>query len=129
MGLPHPHDKYDTESAGRLVTLGLEKVESVIPEILEWIQDVNWPVATVFIPFLVDAGASLAPFVQPIFSANDAIWTFNVLNVVVSQSPALARELSGELERLADNPTVSGQLEGVSDRAREILANSGRNTW
>jgi len=124
-GLPLPHDKYDTRRAAELVRLEWEEVEPSIPAILEWLQDINWPVATVFIPFLVDAGARLAPFVRPILSADDAIWTLNVLNVVVSQSPALASELSGELERLADNPTASEQLEGASDRAREILGRRG----
>ena len=63
----------------------------------------------------------LAPFIRPIFAADDAIWTLNILQVVVSQSPELASELSGELERLAYSPTAAEQLEGASDLARQIL--------
>jgi hypothetical protein len=119
--LPLPRDKYDTRSAAELVTLGWNKVERAIPEILEWLRDINWPVATIFVPFFVDAGVRLAPFIRPIFAADDAIWTFNILHEVVSQSPALASELSGELERLAYSPTVAERLEGVSHLARQIL--------
>ena len=117
-----PRDKYDTRNAMALVTLGWHKVECVAPQILEWLQDINWPVASIFRPFLVDAGARLAPFIRPIFAADDAIWTFNILQAVVSQSSALATELSCELERLVNSPTLAEQLEGASDEARQILA-------
>lgn len=117
-----PRDKYDTESATALVCLGWHRVERVVPQILEWLQDINWPVATIFRPFLIDAGARLAPFIRPIFATDDAVWTFNILQAVVSQSPALTAELSCELERLANSPALVEQLEGVSDVARQILA-------
>lgn len=116
-----PRDKHDTRSAAELVTLGWNKVEPVIPEILAWLQDINWPVATIFVPFFVDAGVRLAPFIRLIFAADDAIWTLNILQAVVSQSPELASELSGELERLAYCPTAAERLEGASDLARQIL--------
>jgi len=116
-----PRDKHDKRSAAALVALGWNKVEQAIPEILEWLQDINWPVVPILVPFFVDAGVRLAPFIRPIFAADDAIWTQNILQVVVSQSPELASELSGELERLAYSPTAAEQLEGASDLARQIL--------
>jgi hypothetical protein len=51
-----PRDKHDTDSAAALVSLGWEAVLPVVPEIMEWVQDSNWPVARVFSPFLVEAG-------------------------------------------------------------------------
>jgi len=117
-----PRDKHDIEHAAALVALEWKEVEYVVPRILERLQDLNWPVAGVFGPFLVDAGARLAPFIRPIFAAHDAIWTFNLLQTVVSRSPALATELSCERERMANNPTLAECAEGVSAQAWQILA-------
>jgi hypothetical protein len=117
-----PRDKFDESNATALVSLGWDKVECVAPQILEWLQDLNWPVASIFQPFLVDTGAHLAPFIRPIFAGDDAIWTFNILAAVVSQCPALSTELSCELGRLACSPTLDEELEGASDEARQILA-------
>lgn len=121
-----PRDKHDVSNAMALVNLGWDGAECVAPQILEWVQDLNWPVAYIFAPFLVDAGARLAPFIRPIFAGDDAIWTFNILQAVVSQSPALTTELFCELECLAHNPTLNEELEGASDEARQILEDHAR---
>ena len=46
-----PRDKHDKRSAAALVALGWNKVEQAIPEILEWLQDINWPVVPILVPF------------------------------------------------------------------------------
>ncbi|MYM27196.1 DUF5071 domain-containing protein [Duganella sp. CY15W] len=120
-----PRDKHDTESAAALTALGLERVLPAIPEILKWMQDLNWPVAMVFQLFLVDAGASLAVFVKPLLS-EDNVWKYNLLVSIVSRSPALAAALQTELMHLASTPTLEEQVEGVTDEARTILSNMGR---
>lgn len=124
--LPLPRDKYDMENATALVALGWHKVECVAPKILEWLQDINWPVASIFSPLLVEAGVRLTPFLRPILNGGDAIWTLNILQAVVSHSPALANDLTCELERLANFPTTVEQLEGVPDEARKILMGRAR---
>ena len=63
-----------------------------------------------------------SPFIRPILAADDAIWTYNILHAIVSQSPSLAAELSPELQRLARSPTAAQDAEGVSLQARLILA-------
>ena len=121
-----PRDKHDTNRAAALTALGLERALPVIPEILKWMQDLNWPVATVFQPLLVDAGASLAVFVKPLLSSEDNVWKYNLLVSIVSRSPALAAALQTELMHLASTPTAEEQVEGVTEEARTILSNMGR---
>jgi hypothetical protein len=120
-----PRDKHDADSAAALTALGLERTLPVMPEILKWMQDLNWPVATVFQPFLVDAGASLDVFVKPLLSSADNVWKYNLLVSIVSRSPALAAALQTELMHLASTPTLEEQLEGVTEEARTILSNMG----
>ncbi len=117
-----PRDKYDTASAETLVSLGWEKVLPVMPDILEWLQDINWPVALIFRPFLIDVGAPLAPFIKAVLATDDNVWKYGILVNVVTQSPELAAELRSDLERLCSNPSAGEQLEGVSELAQEILA-------
>lgn len=117
-----PRDKYDTASAEKLVSLGWEKVLPVMPDILEWLQDINWPVAAVFRPFLIDVGAPLAPFIKAVLATDDNVWKYGILVSVVGQSPELAAELRSDLERLRSTPSAGEKLEGVSELAQEILA-------
>lgn len=117
-----PRDKHDTDAAQALVVLGWERVECVAPQMLEWMQDSNWPVAAVLRPFLVAQGARLAPFIGPIFASNDEVWKYFILDGIVRQSPELASALGTELARLAGHPTAGERLEGVTAQAQEILA-------
>lgn len=117
-----PRDKHDTDAAEALVALGWEKLERVMPQILEWMQDSNWPVAAIFRPFLAAQGARLAPYVTPIFASDDDIWKYNILSDIVRQSPELAAAMNAELQRLVRNPTIGEQQEGVAAQAGEILA-------
>jgi hypothetical protein len=121
--LPLPQDKHDTEAATALVAAGWESIVPMMPQILEWMQDMNWPVARVFQPFLANAGVRLVPFVRAVFATDDNVWKYNILVDIVGQSPELATALRADLERLANNPTVGERLEGVPEEAREILAN------
>jgi hypothetical protein len=121
-----PRDKHDTVSAAALTALGLERALPAMPEILKWMQDLNWPVASVFQPFLVDAGASLTVFVKPLLLSEDNVWKYNLLVSIVSRSPSLAAALQTELMHLASTPTLEEQFEGVTEEARTILSNMGR---
>jgi hypothetical protein len=120
-GVPLPRDKHDTENAMTLVSLGWERVKPVMPQILDWMQDMNWPVARVFQPFLVQVGAPLAPYLQTVFESDDDAWKYSILVGIVDQSPELAVALRADLERLSESPTAGEQLEGLSEQAKEIL--------
>jgi len=116
-----PTSKFDTELAERLVTLGYPAVQSVLPQILEWVQDLNWPVARVFQPFLVTIGSPLAPYVRAVLTTDDDSWKHYVLIGIVGASSDLARELRQDLQRLVQSPTHGEIAEEVSDVAAEVL--------
>ena len=117
-----PVSKFDTAKAEELVTLGFPEVEPVLPQILEWLQDLNWPVAAIFRPFLVRVGQPIAPFIRDILSGSDDGWKYCVLNGLVGESAELAHALRPELKRLAANPTQGELTEEVNHVAIEILS-------
>jgi hypothetical protein len=123
-----PTTKHETDKASALVQLGWPAVAPVVPQILEWLQDSNWPVSQVFQPFLVSIGPSIARQVSAVLSRQDGNWKYNLLSTVVSQSPGLARALRPQLERLAEHPSADEVAEQVDVAAKEILVATGRSS-
>ncbi|PIF13165.1 DUF5071 domain-containing protein [Janthinobacterium sp. 13] len=121
MSLPLPRDKHDTPNARALITLSWEEVHPAMPQILEWVQDVNWPVAGVLLPYLAGIGVRLAPYIKSVLAGNDEQWKYFVLQGIVRHSRELAFELDEELQRFAHAPTMGEREEGVAEVAREIL--------
>jgi hypothetical protein len=95
-----PENKHDTAKAAALVALGFPQVEPVLPQILEWLQDMNWPVARVLEPLVADIGLTLAPHIRTILETGDDIWKYHSLQAI-RQSSELIEVLRPELERLS----------------------------
>ncbi|WP_215404275.1 DUF5071 domain-containing protein [Janthinobacterium sp. JC611] len=121
MILPLPRDKHDMRNAQALIALSWEEIRPAMPQILEWVQDVNWPVAGVLLPYLAGIGPRLAPYIKTVLAGNDEQWKYFVLQGIVRHSRELAAALSGELTRFALAPTVAELEEGVAELAREML--------
>jgi len=117
-----PRDKLDTEKAAAVVALGYPAVEPVIEEMLQWMQDINWPVAQIFQPFLATIGAPLVPYIRTIFETDDHIWKLWVLEGVIGPSADLRAIFHPEIERFASAPTSDEQAEGLDEVAQNVLA-------
>lgn len=116
-----PHDKLDTANAEQLVALGFPVIEPVLPQLLEWMQDYNWPVAQVLQHMLVNIGAPLAPHVRNVLRQKDEIWKYWVLHCIVRESKELAQALRPDLERLVSSPSAGEKKEEVDLVAMAIL--------
>jgi hypothetical protein len=121
-----PRHKFDIARAEQICNLGFPAVEPILPEILEWLQDGNWPVAHALHRFVISIGSPLAPYIRPILDGDDDTWKYFILTPVVRNSPELARALMDDLTRIAYSPTPGEDVEEVSELAREILAELSR---
>ncbi|HEY3331053.1 MAG TPA: DUF5071 domain-containing protein [Capsulimonadaceae bacterium] len=117
-----PLDKCDTERAEALVELGYPSVAPIIPELLVWMQDLNWPVAQVLAPMLSKIGLPLLPELRKIMATDDYTWQYWVLGVTVAYSRDLAVAMRPDLHRLATAATPLECQDWLDIRAREILA-------
>ncbi len=97
-------------------------INRILPELLEWIQDINWPVAQEIAPLLSRAGPEIAPHISAILKSDDDVWKYWTIGHVIEN---LDREvgllLRADLERIANSPTSGEKLEEVDIVAREAL--------
>lgn len=112
-----PADKFDTSTAEAIVASG----DATDPDLLEWIQDLNWPVARVLAPFLANAGGIVAPSIRRILESNDETWKSSVVSGVVAKSTELIALLQPELKRIAITPTSGERSEGLDQIVVELL--------
>jgi hypothetical protein len=115
----------DIERAEAAVAAGYPAVEPILFELLEWLQDLNWPVAQVIAPFLATIGSPLVSPIRRILQTDDEIWKRWILTEIVEKSAELASAFRDELARLADSPTETEIEAELDDDARYILEKYG----
>jgi hypothetical protein len=120
-----PRDKHDHESANRAIAAGYPAVEPVLWDLLEWIQDMNWPVAQDLAPFLASIGKPLIPHIKKAFETEDHIWKYWIMQEVFLESPEVAADFRDELRRIAYNPTESEITEELPEDALHVLQHYG----
>jgi hypothetical protein len=114
-----PRHKRDQDRARALVARGYPAVAPVLPELVGWLKDVNWPVAAVLSPFLATIGMPLLPEVRRVLGTDDVVWKYWVLLRLVAPNAELAAALHDDLEHLAANPTPGEREEGVDGFQQE----------
>lgn len=120
-----PKDKYDEENnVEKIIALGYPAIELIIPQLLEWIQDPNWPVAIKLSPFLFSLGEQLAKPIQNILVQEklDPTWKWSILMYLDSYwNRELIYNIKGELIRIQKNPTIGERNEELNGMATELL--------
>ena len=122
-----PRSKMDTERAEAAVAAGYPTVAPILPELLEWLQDMNWLVAGVLAPFLASIGSPLIPHIRNIFTTDDEIWKYWIMSRIMRESREVAEAFRGELERIAYSPTDNERHEELNEEAELTLKEFGWN--
>ena len=120
-----PQHKSDHERAQAACLAGYPAVSPILPELLEWFQDSNWPVAHTLSPLLVSIGSPLIPHVQRILDTNDWTWKYWMIAIIMRRSREVAEAFREELERLAYSPTEREAQEELDEVAQDILEEHG----
>jgi len=118
-----PKDKHDFESVNELMVLDKSKLIALIPELLEWLQDINWPIAREVAKLLLTVPHEAVPYVEEVLAGKDELWKIWCLDYLVINLPFDAQErLIEPLERMAYQPTNGEQEEEIHISAKKILA-------
>lgn len=118
-----PRDKHDADAVRRARALGFPTIDPILPDLLEWVQDINWPVAPLVVDLLEEAGPAIAPHILAILRSDDDVWKYHVIErCAPSWSPEIWVTVAEDVTRLRDRPSPSERAEEVDIVAREALA-------
>lgn len=117
-----PVDKSDYDSVAHIRTLTTNELEPLIPQLLTWLQDQNWPIFRDVRELLLRYPKEIVEPVRGILKGEDGEWIHNcLLNLVADMPMHCQLELRKELERIARNPTVEESEFESEEVAEEIL--------
>ncbi|RNC85662.1 MAG: DUF5071 domain-containing protein [Balneola sp.] len=116
-----PKDKHDLETAESLKNYSYSEIKNIIPELLEWVQDMNWPVSVPIADYLISIFEHLSSYFIEILKGEDQIWKFYCLHIIKDSRKPLGPVLFSEIERIAKNPTFGEKENDLHHIAMEIV--------
>ena len=114
-----PKDKFDFETAEKLQNYSFEEIQPIIPDLLKWLQDSNWPISGKIADYLIPFTEDIADEILKILKTDDEVWKYWIILI-------FGRDIKNELvineiKRIAQNPTEMEIEDGVSEVAKEIF--------
>lgn len=117
-----PKDKEDTQFVEKLRLKSISEIKDNIPDLLEWVQDGNWPQASYIMEYFRPHINEIDDELIKILKGNDATWKYWLLLGLIKNSGVTPNQkLLSELDRLASSPTADDKEEGIDDLSKEIL--------
>lgn len=117
-----PRHKTDDERVKMIKKMDRDKILPLLPGLLEWIQDMNWPVAPSVLELLLNFPEEVVPHVQDVLSSDDDNWKWFILHFLVIELPVESRvQFKEYLTRVAETPTQNEIEEELDEIAKEIL--------
>lgn len=102
-----PEHKFDTEKVELLNDLTFEQIEPIIRNLLEWLQDGNWPVSRPLGNYLKTLSAEkLGPYLLEILDGNDYEWKYFLIAILGDKVNGVQYQpFLDEIYRIANHPT------------------------
>ena len=117
-----PRHKFDEDRVEMIKKMDRDEIVLLLPGLLEWIQDMNWPVAPSVLELLLTFPEEVVPHIQDVLSSKDDNWKWFVLHFLVIELPIESRVAFKEyLTRVAETPTQNEIAEELDEIAKEIL--------
>jgi hypothetical protein len=124
-----PIEKDDQLALHNLRTASKEQVLAVADDLLEWLEDGNWPVSLPIGEVLSKHVDDITPNLVRILRSYDSLWKywcihFLLMQLDVAQIPA---PVIAELNRIVRQPTASDVNERALEAAAELLSGDYQN--
>jgi hypothetical protein len=117
-----PKYKTDIVSCENLALASDDEVKKNLPELLEWLQDCNWPVAPLVIHRIKDLDSSLIDPLKSILNGNDGVWKYSIIiNLLNKIRFEVLTELESGIKNLILNSSENDIYEEVNLIAQELL--------
>lgn len=117
-----PLNIYDVDKVEKLKKLDRNVLEPLLPDLLEYTQDMNWPVASGVVEILLTFPKEIVSHVQAILSSNNDNWKWFILHFLVIKLPVESQvQFKQYLIRVAQTPTQNEIAEELDEIAKEIV--------
>jgi len=118
-----PQNKHDIETAEELNQYSIEELKPIVPALLEWLQDCNWPVSKPVRLYLEKHISEIQNEILDVLKTDDSIWKRWVLLSFGKEinDPRLV----SEIKRIASNPTNGEKSEDLDEVSTEIIDDNG----
>ncbi|WP_053957474.1 DUF5071 domain-containing protein [Inediibacterium massiliense] len=117
-----PKDKFDFEAVEKIRNADPISIQPVLPQIFEWVEDINWPVAQELVKVLVKFDELIIPFLKDLIGNPDGLREYSVYYYMM---PLLTNRqlllLKDELKRVANHPSPFEKEEEYNKIALEYL--------
>lgn len=118
-----PRTKMDYERVELLKSAPKEKVVPILPELLEWLQDMNWPIAKDIEDLVAKYEEYLLPHILAVLKTTDGSWKYFLLHGLINRlSNKNLSELKPELLRMRFKPTKDEEHEELNEIIDELLS-------
>jgi hypothetical protein len=114
-----PKHKDDQKVIAGLKKLSFDELKPIIPELLEWMQDMNWPIGRPIADILKPFADRMIPELIAILRTNDSMWELWILINLARDTTNTA--LLNEIKRIAKFPTRIEIEDEVNLEAIDIL--------
>jgi len=118
-----PKHKHDTSTIKQLMGLTEKEIQPILPALLEWMADMNWPVAPHIVKVLAQFPNGITPLIKQALSpeADDNILKYWIISELLPQLPYENQyQLWHDFGRIADSPTDKEKMEEVDSLARKF---------
>jgi hypothetical protein len=116
-----PKDKYDNSGIEMLKTIVVDEAEPILRELLEWIQDINWPVARELMDVLPRFHNCLIQHIKAVFNSDDEEWKCWVLYLLNKFPVETIEILKYDIKRMAESPTENEKSSKVNSYAFDVM--------
>jgi hypothetical protein len=114
-----PKNKSDIETAEKLNRYSIDELRPIIPALLEWMQDGNWPVFYPIRLFFEKHVEEIQNEILDILKTNDNLWKYwIILNLGKGIND---KRLISEIKRIAFNPTEFEKAEELDEISKELI--------
>ncbi len=115
-----PRDKFDLDAVAALAGVDGATLRPLLPDLLAWLQDANWPIAAPLADVLRPHQQAFDAEIAAVLRSDDAVWKASLL-AVLSDCRAGADTVRAA-EHIACCPTAAERAEGADEAARDFLA-------
>ncbi len=117
-----PKTKIDVGVKEYLDKASNDELAPYLSELLEWVQDINWPVAPIIVQRLSESGMEIVPVLNAVLQGEDEIWKYNIIdNLITRLNPDVMKASMDEVVRIINDPTESEVREEVNQVAKDAM--------